>query len=618
MGTASCKSLKSSIPNQQKEDDKTITIGVFGLDDAGKTSIIKAIQGEPTDNISPTTSPKTITITRPYSVKNDNSDKNKLQQHVQIIDVSGEERFRQQSWLQYYDQIHGYIFVIDASERNRFRENQDILEDLLEHDKLKSKPILFLANKQDQRGAINNEYDFKRKFNIDRLKTKYNIEFCSALPQNRKNKVDGSIEQGFSWLIETINDNFKELNSRIIKPKSIRINRQSESDENKNLRTKNSKITSEKLPSITTNKNKIKTYSDDEDDDNKNNLSPLNGLNKKKKVVGAPNTNVIPKKNLRDNETKAFRSTYEAFPEETPWSTPSTALKLARSDDILTRLNTKSSLTGDTKRRDVSPLIRDTKSYTNNSSLKRDNNSDDDDEDYNRLQKSKPISRFDTSPYSTNRFSSNTKQPPPPSTSIYNDNYSSTNNHYKLTTSNKSYNHDDEDDEDNYIKKTTTNNKSIKNYSQLADRSNLNKRSTYDHDDDYSISKPTNRSKYNDDNDDDDTNHRWSSSKPTTGSKYGDDDDDDYPSSKMTTHSKYNNDNRALSASKPVSRSKYEDDDDDHNDYTSASKKNTYSSYNNYNGSSGSRPRVGTDDFFTSKNESNNTNRFRKNTYYDD
>jgi hypothetical protein len=91
-------------------------------------------------------------------------------------------------------------------------------------------------------------------------------------------------------------------------------------------------------------------------------------------------------KKPNDNEPRAFRSTYESFPEETPWSLSST-LKTTKSDDMLPRLYTKPSITNDTRKRDMSPLVRDTKPFTNGSISRRDKGSDDD--DFNRQQKSK-------------------------------------------------------------------------------------------------------------------------------------------------------------------------------------------------------------------------------------
>ena len=81
-------------------------------------------------------------VINPLNGRNAPNEKNKKQQNIKIIDVSGERRYRQKSWPQFYDQIHGLIFVIDASERKRLNENQATLEDLLRNDKLKDKPIL--------------------------------------------------------------------------------------------------------------------------------------------------------------------------------------------------------------------------------------------------------------------------------------------------------------------------------------------------------------------------------------------------------------------------------------------------------------------------------------------
>ncbi|CAF0976467.1 unnamed protein product [Rotaria sp. Silwood1] len=697
MGAASCKSSKSSPENQQKDDKKNITIGVFGLDDAGKTSTVKAIEGNPTDDVSPTISSTSTMVTHPLNGKNDRNNKNNNQQRIRMIDVSGERKFRQYSWSQYYDEIYGLIFVIDASERNRFRENQETLEDLLENDKLKDKPILILANKQDQKGAISNENDLKRKLNIEKLKAKHKIELCTALPQDDKNEVDESIRKGFSWLIRTIDDNYTELNLRVIKAKNNRTNKkfnQFESDDdsddkyskqkNTNYTTKNtdyhSKITSEKLPNIFTNKNRIRAASDDDDDDDNDvKSSSINDFSKKKKLVGGNKSTDMLMKRSASSDPKAFRSTYESFPEETPWSTSST-LKLTKSEDMLPKFNTKSSITSDTKRRNMSPLVHDTKSYTNGSLSKRDNVSDDE-EDYYGQQKSKLTNRFDNSSFSTNKFSSNIKKP---SSSMYDDDdddiYNKTNNRHTITTPKKPYNRhdddDDDDDENSYLKTSTTTktNKNYgfddnKNYHRSYDRLNLNNEyrgtlskttnhTKYDDDDHPSSSlrkKPNSKFEDNDDDDDDNSiskpitrstyNNDYSTSKPINRSKYNDndnrwssskhDDDDDYPSSstkatnrskfednhysssKSTTHSKYDNEDRSFSSSKSISRSKYEDDD-----YPNTSKKPNYSSsYNNNNnnnyGNSTSRSRFEDDDFFTSNGESNNANRFRKRVDYD-
>lgn len=132
------------------------------------------------------------------------------------------------------------------------------------------------------------------------LNKKFIKELCTALPQDNRNKVDESIRKGFSWLIRTIDDNYTQLNSRVMKtrnaPTSRKLNRsESDDSDNKYSKQKNfnypskssdnrTKITSEKLPSINATKNKTKSYSDDDDDDvNHNYSSTTNDFNKKKK-----------------------------------------------------------------------------------------------------------------------------------------------------------------------------------------------------------------------------------------------------------------------------------------------------------------------------------------------
>jgi GTPase SAR1 family protein len=92
----------------------------------------------PTRSVDPTIGSKKSIVPYPTTGKGEN----KSQERITIIDVSGDKKFRERSWSEFYDQIHGLIFVIDASEKRRITENKDILDDLLENDELRDKPIL--------------------------------------------------------------------------------------------------------------------------------------------------------------------------------------------------------------------------------------------------------------------------------------------------------------------------------------------------------------------------------------------------------------------------------------------------------------------------------------------
>ncbi|CAF1086446.1 unnamed protein product [Rotaria magnacalcarata] len=640
MGAASCKNSKSYPESPQKEDKKNITIGVFGLDDAGKTSTVKAIEGDPTEDVQPTMGSNSKMVPFPMNGKNAAGNTNK-NQRVRMIDVSGEKKFRQNSWPQFYDEIHGLIFVFDASEKNRLKENQETLENLLGNVKLKDKPILILANKQDQRGALSNENDLRRRLNIEKLKAKHKIELCTALPQDDEGSVDESIRKGFSWLIRTIDENYTQLNLRITQAKTNRTSRktnQYDSDGNASddkyskrkttsFTNKNtdyhSRMTTEKLPSIFPSKTKTKAYSDNDDDDDdvyRSKSSIGNDFNKKKKVTGPIKNNDAVTKRSSSNEPKPFRSTYEPFPEETPWSA-SSPLKLRKSDDMLSKLHSKSSIVSDSKRRNMSPLVHDTKSYTNGLLSKRNNGSDDEDDLY-KQQKPKLSDRFDNSTFSTNKFSSSTKKPLSSFDDDDDDIYSRTNNRLMNTTSKKSSNtYDDDDDEDNYSKTATKTNKNYdfehnKSYQRPSSRLNLDQdyrgtspkittRSRHDDDDDnrpLSSSRKKTTVNYEDD-DDDDENNNYSKSKSITRSTFSNDystskfNDNSYSSPKSTIRWKHDNEDRPHSSSKPMSSSKFEDDD-----YPNSTKKPNYSSSYNANntyGGSSSRSRIDDHDFFT-------------------
>ncbi|CAM4789774.1 unnamed protein product [Rotaria magnacalcarata] len=640
MGAASCKNSKSYPESPQKEDKKNITIGVFGLDDAGKTSTVKAIEGDPTEDVQPTMGSNSKMVPFPMNGKNAAGNTNK-NQRVRMIDVSGEKKFRQNSWPQFYDEIHGLIFVFDASEKNRLKENQETLENLLGNVKLKDKPILILANKQDQRGALSNENDLRRRLNIEKLKAKHKIELCTALPQDDEGSVDESIRKGFSWLIRTIDENYTQLNLRITQAKTNRTSRktnQYDSDGNASddkyskrkttsFTNKNtdyhSRMTTEKLPSIFPSKTKTKAYSDNDDDDDdvyRSKSSIGNDFNKKKKVTGPIQNNDAATKRSSSNEPKPFRSTYEPFPEETPWSA-SSPLKLRKSDDMLSKLHSKSSIVSDSKRRNMSPLVHDTKSYTNGLLSKRNNGSDDEDDLY-KQQKPKLSDRFDNSTFSTNKFSSSTKKPLSSFDDDDDDIYSRTNNRLMNTTSKKSSNtYDDDDDEDNYSKTATKTNKNYdfehnKSYQRPSSRLNLDQdyrgtspkittRSRHDDDDDnrpLSSSRKKTTVNYEDD-DDDDENNNYSKSKSITRSTFSNDystskfNDNSYSSPKSTIRWKHDNEDRPHSSSKPMSSSKFEDDD-----YPNSTKKPNYSSSYNANntyGGSSSRSRIDDHDFFT-------------------
>ena len=169
-----------------------------------------------------------------------------------------------------------------------------------------------------------------------------------------------------------------------------------------------------KLPTLDLNKTKGKrsgneTYSESDHDDDRTTPSRPNitrstadadrrdqsttstatGFNKKKKLIGAStgnNDNDLSTKKSDDNQPKSFRSSYEGYPEESPWSA---GKKPTKPDDLSSRSFNKPSANSDFNKRTTSPLVHDTKPYGSSSLSNRKKGSDDDDDEFNGKPKPK-------------------------------------------------------------------------------------------------------------------------------------------------------------------------------------------------------------------------------------
>ncbi|CAF0775753.1 unnamed protein product [Didymodactylos carnosus] len=187
-----------------KQDDKPIAIAILGLDNAGKTTTVKVLEGKPSDSVPPTVGYQRSKITH----------KNLT---INLVDLGGGKGFRN-AWRHYYDDSYGFIYVVDSSEIQRIDENRSELEKLLQEEKVKGKPVLILANKQDLPDALE-ENDILRKLNIEKLvnqnKTLCRVELCTARSLAQGKKMDESVKHGFDWLIKTIYDRYEDLHRRV-------------------------------------------------------------------------------------------------------------------------------------------------------------------------------------------------------------------------------------------------------------------------------------------------------------------------------------------------------------------------------------------------------------------
>ena len=93
-------------------------------------------------------------------------------------DVGGQERIRA-LWKHYYEGAHACIFMVDASDHDRFDEARDQLHAMLGDDLLRNVSVLVLANKQD----------LPRAASVSKVAEKMNL---TRLPHNCRWRIEGT------------------------------------------------------------------------------------------------------------------------------------------------------------------------------------------------------------------------------------------------------------------------------------------------------------------------------------------------------------------------------------------------------------------------------------------
>ncbi|KAJ7517487.1 hypothetical protein O6H91_21G026000 [Diphasiastrum complanatum] len=173
-----------TIIRKVKKKEKEMRILMVGLDNAGKTTIVKRVNGEDISSISPTLG---------FNIKSMQYKRYRLN----IWDVGGQKTLRSY-WRNYYEQTDGLVWVVDSSDLRRLEDCKQELHGLLQEERLSGASLLIFANKQDLGGSLEPE-DIAKALHLESMdRSRHrNIVGCSAVTG------DGLLS-GFDWLVADI------------------------------------------------------------------------------------------------------------------------------------------------------------------------------------------------------------------------------------------------------------------------------------------------------------------------------------------------------------------------------------------------------------------------------
>lgn len=174
-----------SILRKARLKDKEMRILMLGLDNAGKTTIVRKIMNEDVNEVSPTLG---------FIIKTIDYEGYKLN----IWDVGGQKTLRTY-WKNYFEKTDTLIWVVDATDRERLADCRHELKGLLLQERLMGASLLVFQNKSDVPGCMA-EDDIRGGLQLDSIRThKWHILPCSAM-------TGENLQEGLRWVVQDAKD----------------------------------------------------------------------------------------------------------------------------------------------------------------------------------------------------------------------------------------------------------------------------------------------------------------------------------------------------------------------------------------------------------------------------
>ncbi|CAM9770835.1 unnamed protein product [Chrysoparadoxa australica] len=174
-----------TILKKVKQKEREMRLLILGLDNAGKTTIVKKFNGDDISIISPTLGFNIETL-------------DYAGYKLNVWDVGGQQTIRSY-WRNYFEQTDGLVWVIDSADRGRLQDCRRELHSLLTQEKLAGASLLVFANKQDLAGALScQEIAAILELEHEKFQERHwNIIPCSAV-------TGEGLVKGIDWLVQDI------------------------------------------------------------------------------------------------------------------------------------------------------------------------------------------------------------------------------------------------------------------------------------------------------------------------------------------------------------------------------------------------------------------------------